>query len=263
LKPIELNEIPLEIKSFLATIDSIKFPRQGYTSDVIILEANEEKYVLKRTKGEFNCSLLKKENSNLDILVRQTKISVPKVHIFAEKKTSESWLLMECLQGETIRSALFNEKSKEKREEILFNFGRCLSEIHHTYCPPALKHETNWLNQMLYQAEYNFKNFQVDGDQKLLEKIITHPLHIERQTLIHGDLTIDNVLVQNGIISGIIDWGNATYGDPRFDLALAIRPKPNAFQDEKDKLVFFEGYGENVIENHIYNYYANGLYEFF
>lgn len=86
--------------------------------------------------------MLKKENSNLDILVRQTKISVPKVHIFAEKKTSESWLLMECLQGETIRSALFNEKSKEKREEILFNFGRCLSEIHHTYCPPALKHET-------------------------------------------------------------------------------------------------------------------------
>ncbi|WP_235728352.1 hypothetical protein [Kurthia senegalensis] len=61
MKPIELNEIPLEIKSFLTTIDSIKFPRQGYTSDVIILEANEEKYVLKRTKGEFNCSLLKKK----------------------------------------------------------------------------------------------------------------------------------------------------------------------------------------------------------
>ena len=34
----------------------------------------------------------------------------------------------------------------------------------------------------------------------------------------------------DGIISRITDWGNAAYGDPRFDLSLAIRPKLNAFQ---------------------------------
>ena len=67
---------------------------------------------------------------NLDILFRQNKISIPKVHIFIEKCPMESWLLMECLEGETIRSALFNEKNKAKREEILFNFGKALSEIH-------------------------------------------------------------------------------------------------------------------------------------
>ena len=190
MKLIELNEIPLEIKSIIPTIDSIKFPRQGYTSDVIILEGNSQKYVLKRTKGERNCFLLKKESMNLDILFRQNKISIPKVHIFIEKCPMESWLLMECLEGETIRSALFNEKNKAKREEILFNFGKALSEIHNTCCPSAFKNETNWLSRMLGQAADNFKNLQVDGNKKLLEKINSQPLLIESQTLIHGDFRL-------------------------------------------------------------------------
>lgn len=262
MKPIELNEIPLEIKNYISNIDSTKFPRQGYTSDVMILEANAQKYALKRTKGELHCSLLKKEVMNLESLFKQTKISIPKVHTFVEGPM-ESWLLMECFEGETIRSTLLNEKNKSKRYEILFNFGKVLFEIHNTPCPSTLKIKTNWLNDMLRQAEYNFKHQQVDGNKKLLEIIIAQPLHIERQTLIHGDFTIDNVLVQEGVISGIIDWGNAAYGDPRLDISLAIRPKPNAFQDETDLNIFFEGYGENLIDRHIYDYYVNGLYEFF
>ena len=107
-----------------------------------------------------------------------------------------------------------------------------------------IKGNDQWLNNMLVQAAYNLENFEVDGNEILLNQITSTPLQIETHKLIHGDFTIDNVLIQDGEITGIIDWGSAAFGDPRFDVALAIRPKPNAFQEAIDKEIFFEGYGE-------------------
>ena len=40
-----------------------------------------------------------------------------------------------------------------------------------------------------------------------------------RSCWLHGDLHSQNVLVHQGIISGIIDWGDITAGDPATDLA--------------------------------------------
>ncbi|MCI0712426.1 MAG: phosphotransferase [Chloroflexi bacterium] len=37
--------------------------------------------------------------------------------------------------------------------------------------------------------------------------------------LCHGDLWYENVLVENGTITGIIDWENVTIGDPMMDFA--------------------------------------------
>src|SRR5262245_46151392 len=38
-------------------------------------------------------------------------------------------------------------------------------------------------------------------------------------TWLHGDLHARNVLVERGVISGVIDWGDITSGDPATDLA--------------------------------------------
>ncbi|MGH8235963.1 MAG: phosphotransferase [Steroidobacteraceae bacterium] len=38
-------------------------------------------------------------------------------------------------------------------------------------------------------------------------------------TWIHGDLHARNVLTLDGTITGVIDWGDLTYGDPAIDLA--------------------------------------------
>jgi aminoglycoside phosphotransferase (APT) family kinase protein len=83
------------------------------------------------------------------------------------------------------------------------------------------------------------------------------------QTLIHGDFTIDNVLVHDGEISGVIDWSEGAFGDSRCDAALAIRPKPNVFQDYLDVDIFFEGYGEKILTDDDFTYFAEGFYEFF
>lgn len=40
----------------------------------------------------------------------------------------------------------------------------------------------------------------------------------EKRHLIHGDFQLHNILFQNNIISAVLDWGNAKYGDFAYDI---------------------------------------------
>ncbi|WP_430787428.1 phosphotransferase family protein [Virgibacillus flavescens] len=264
MRPIQLNEIPFEIREYLGTIHSIQFPIQGDTSDVGIMESSEGTYALKRTKEELFNSWLSKEVSVLNVLTAQTDLPVPKVNKFVEQTDKkENWALFDYIEGETIKSALETEENQEKRMEIIFNFGKILAEIHSTPPPKSLMHNQSWIDDMLQEAEYNLINYTVDGSRDLLHDIKINKPKAHKQTLIHGDYTIDNVLVHNGKISGVIDWGSGAFGDPRYDVSLAIRPKPGAFENEADTQTFFEGYGRKIISKKDYDYFVHGIYEFF
>ncbi|WP_226683228.1 phosphotransferase family protein [Sutcliffiella horikoshii] len=261
MKPIPLEEIPIVIKDYVRNIHSISFPRQGCTSDVGIIQSDIGLYALKRTKKpQFN-SWLNKEIMVLRSLNQETSLPVPKVEKFVEID-GQSWALIEFQEGETIRAALTKTHHKGKREELLINFGKVVSDIHATPCPETLKDEKVWLDDMLNQAAYNLQNYEVDGSEDLLEKIKENRPGNRKQTLIHGDLTVDNILVHNGEVTGIIDWSGGAFGDPRYDVSLAIRPKPHIFEWESDKLHFFEGYGSNILNKGDYDYFIN-LYEYF
>ncbi|UVI32839.1 phosphotransferase family protein [Paenibacillus spongiae] len=264
--PISQHEIPHVLLNKLGVINKIAFPRQGYTSDVGIIDSAKGTVVLKRTKGKPYSEWLRRESYILECLA-QTHLRVPQVYQFMQHEDDnddiQSWLLMECLRGETLRSVLTYENDSAARYKIIYDFGRCLRELHSTPCPEGLKQSGLWLDYMLKQAEYNLEHYEVDGNPALLEKINTQKPKDIGQTLIHGDFTIDNVLVHEGRISGVIDWSGGAYGDPRYDVSLAIRPKPNIFQSVKDRSAFHEGYGAKVISSEEYDYYVEGLNAFF
>ncbi|MBD2846569.1 phosphotransferase [Paenibacillus sp. IB182496] len=264
--PISQKDIPHEIIKELGAISNINFPRQGHTSDVGIIDSAKGLAVLKRTKGNQYSGCLRRESFILECL-SQTPIRVPDVLQFIqhedENEGIQSWLLMEYLQGETIRQILTNENDSATRYNILFDFGKSLRELHSIPCPDELKNGGKWIDIMLSQAEYNLGHYKVDGTAALLEKLISKKPAVFEQTLIHGDCTIDNFLVHEGRISGIIDWSGGAHGDPRYDVSLAIRPKPNVFQSSKDHRAFFDGYGKKIITDEEYEYFEDGLYAFF
>ncbi|WP_245208947.1 phosphotransferase family protein [Gottfriedia endophytica] len=260
--PIQINELPIEIKEELGVIKNIQYPKQGCTSDVAVIETDATTYVVKRAKGEQYCSWLSKESSVLNAL-KNCSLPIPNVFNFVEQKEeSQSWILMDFLEGETVRSALLNEKNREKRQDIVYQFGKVLSQIHSTPCPKEFYPSSTWLEEMLKTAEYNLKHYEVDGTRELLDTIKTNKPRPVKQTLIHGDFTVDNVLMNNGKISGIIDWSGGAFGDPRYDASLAIRRKKDVFEEE-DVAIFFEGYRSKIINNEERQYFDNGLYEFF
>jgi aminoglycoside phosphotransferase (APT) family kinase protein len=262
LHPIQIDDIPSEIRNLTGQIKAILFPRQGYTSDVGIVECEQGLFVLKRTHGQRFCSWLRQEVHVLNSLA-YTNLPIPRVHLYLEQETrNQCWAVMDYLEGEPLRQVLFREQNPDKRHEIIFNFGRILSEIHAVQCPSEIRGEVPWLDNMLRQAKFNLDNYRVDGNEELLNRLMTHKPNPIAQTLIHGDFTIDNVLVHDGRITGVIDWSGGAFGDPRYDLSLAIRPKPNAFQNRCDIDSFFAGYGKRPITDQDFAYFV-GLYEFF
>jgi aminoglycoside phosphotransferase (APT) family kinase protein len=263
MKPIAIQEIPKHIQNDVGTIYAIHFPKQGYTSDVGIIETANGTYVVKRAKGERFCASLAKDAKVLTCL-SSTALPIPTLYRFHETKhKKEAWALLEYIEGETLRQALEKETNEAKRQEMIFRFGEMLAKIHSTPCPRELIGQKPWLDEMLEKAAYHLAHDHVDGTAELLDELMKKRPAPCPPTLIHGDFTIDNVLVRDGNIAGVIDWSGGAFGDPRYDAALAIRPKRNAFQHESDVIVFFEGYGQKPITKEEYEYFANGLYEFF
>ena len=61
-------------------------------------------------------------------------------------------------------------------------------------------------------------------DRDLFDALYRRMLHLatscpEERRLIHCDLHFDNILAAGRQITGVIDWGNACYGDPLYDVA--------------------------------------------
>ncbi|WP_164821783.1 phosphotransferase family protein, partial [Paenibacillus koleovorans] len=150
-----------------------------------------------------------------------------------------------------------------QKHEMIFSFGVVLAQIHSTSCPKDMKWDSVWLEEMLRRAEYNLKHYSVDGTPELLEELKENKPSSIKNTLIHGDFTIDNVIFHDGKVTSVIDWSGGAFGDPRYDLSLAIRPKPNAIETNSEIDVFFEGYGKKILDEREYKYFENGLYAFF
>ncbi|MEK4052146.1 phosphotransferase [Paenibacillus sp. FSL F4-0087] len=259
---MNIQDLPIEIIEQIGKVQRITFPRQGHTSIVAILDTPDKKYVIKKTENDLYNEWLSEEYKVLQSLYH-TGLPVPRAHSYHVENKSR-WLLMDYIDGISLREFLSKEPDLKDKEKAIFNFGLCLKKIHECSCPiELLKNDNPWLDTMLNKAEHNLTHFAVDGTEELLKRLKeVRPKPIDN-TLIHGDFTIDNVLVNEGNIVGVIDWSGAANGDPRYDLALAIRPKYNAFDNNRDKEIFFNAYGKLRITDEEYNYFEDGVYSFF
>ena len=59
------------------------------------------------------------------------------------------------------------------------------------------------------------------------------------EVLIHGDLALDNVLVDEDGSLSLIDWSGGDVGDPRYDIALALATEPEIQLGDADVAAFF------------------------
>lgn len=77
------------------------------------------------------------------------------------------------------------------------------------------EHRTHGWRQKLNDSPVGDTVF-VAGLAKLAE--LTE-VDVDERHVIHGDLVNGNVLVDDGHITGVFDWGCSTYGDPLYDIA--------------------------------------------
>jgi aminoglycoside phosphotransferase len=260
MRAMDIHDIPVELVDRIGTIQKISFPQQGHTSLVVKIETRDHQFIIKKTEhGLFN-EWLWEEYRALQFL-SATGLPVPMVYSFHIQGNTR-WLLMDYIDGMSLRHFLLGKPNRTDRQQVIAHYGLCLKQIHEMQCPDDLRNN-NWLDTMLMKAQHNLANYAVEGTEELLVELKNDRPKPIRHTLIHGDYHTNNVLVNNNQVIGIIDWPRASFGDPRFDIALAIRPKKDVFDHEGDKELFLESYGRLSITDEEYSYFQEGLYKFF
>lgn len=162
--------------------------------------------------------------------------------------------------GITLTTALKNAETTSEKKVLIKSFGHFLNQLHTTKIIESLNHKNNWLDQQLVKATSYVDIGETDGSLELLEKIQSNKPIPVQQTMIHGDCTTDNVLVVDGEVRLFIDVSGMTVGDPRYDESLAIR---SFITNEEYIKAFYEGYKRNTISKGEFEYFDEGLYEFF
>ena len=256
----DVQTFPTEIASFLGSIHQLTYPPQGDTATVAVVEAARGRYVVKCSRGERFGSWMEREYNAL-IALSQSPFPTPYPHVFVQREVVgelEAWLVMSYLPGDPLVVVVNNEPDPEARLSILRAFGKALATIHQHTGSSELCSDRN-----LVGAAYNFLRYSTEGDAELLARLKQYQPEPVPSTFIHGDFTVDNVLISEGKVTGIIDWAGGGRGDPRYDLALAVRPKETGlFQTLQDRQAFFEGYSLSDLNRDEYAYFVS-LYEFF
>jgi aminoglycoside phosphotransferase len=120
--------------------------------------------------------------------------------------------------------------------------------------------EAEWVSRQLAQARANLP--WCDGTAVGLAELERSRPTPVAETLVHGDLALDNVLVDaNGSLS-LIDWADGGPGDPRHDVALALQTKPELELSTGAIDAFAAGYGAAVPAAATRNWFVR-LYDYF
>ncbi|MDQ0230176.1 phosphotransferase [Metabacillus malikii] len=254
-----LGTIKTEIETLIGEIQTIHLiEEQGCTSEVRRVTTQKGTYMIKTAFMDRYRKWLQKEAKVLQVLNGKA-IPVPRYNGFIEE-SHRNHLLMSFENGNTLTMALKTATSTTEKSRLIRSFGLFLNKFHETPPIESLKWYQDWLDEQLNQAQIYVEKGQTDGTIELLNKLMANkPLPV-KQTMIHGDCTTDNVLVLDGKVQRFIDVAGMAVGDPRYDVSLAI----GHFSDNPLHLkAFYDGYTRYKVTEREYQYFNDGLYEFF
>jgi aminoglycoside phosphotransferase (APT) family kinase protein len=245
----------------ISAVATISQAPQGMTSEVAFVNDHGRTSVVKRCRNPIYIEWLRREQRAL-LALSDRSLRIPRVigyhELWEETQVVDVWLHMTRLRGESLWHVLLG--SPVDRSDRLWKVGRLLRELHAVSPPEAFRHQRPWIDRMLEQAQRNLE--WCDGSAELLADLdATRPVP-SPEVLIHGDLALDNVLVDDDGSMGLIDWSGGDLGDPRYDIALALATEPEIRLRDEEVEAFFHGYERTPIDAATMRWFIS-LYEFF
>ncbi|HET7925281.1 MAG TPA: aminoglycoside phosphotransferase family protein [Rhodanobacteraceae bacterium] len=239
----------------------LTFPPQGKTSDVAFATHGARTIVVKRCAHRIYLDWLRREQFALRALA-ESGLPIPRFIAYAEAETEGQpvgWLLLSRLSGSPLLGALI-EAPPSQRTALFRRLGELVRRLHATRVPPDLEGEASWLSRQIERARGNLP--WCDGTAAGLVELERSRPHAVRETLIHGDLSLDNVLVDERGELHLIDWADGGLGDPRHDLALALQTKPELTLSGAALDAFFAAYGAPALDEATRDWFVR-LYDYF
>ncbi len=146
-----------------------------------------------------------------------TEIPVPGVTA-TDLESGRPSYLMDWVDGRPLAEALLDQTTSESvRTKLMIDFGRLQRLINELSGPELSLQGPDWIERRSAGGEL---------DRRLADR------HTGERRLLHLDYHPLNVMVRDDRIVAVLDWANATLGDPRYDRArtesiLALIPDPD------------------------------------
>lgn len=193
------------------------------------------------------------------------KLPVPEVHLFIIDDEYE-YLLMSEVKGACACDASLSEDLPH----LVRLLAKGLRRIHNVDITDCTFDQR--LHIKIKEAEYRVAEGLVDEEDfddirhgrkavDLFQELIATKLVYEDLVFTHGDYCLPNIIINDGDISGFIDWSRGGIADRYQDLALAARSLAYNF-DAKWIPLLFKEYGIDTIDYSKIEYYKL-LDEFF
>jgi aminoglycoside phosphotransferase (APT) family kinase protein len=169
--------------------------------------------------------LIENEQTWLPLLADRLPIPVPNPYRIGQptKDYPWQWSILPWLNGKTADREEPNEEPNAAQAELFASFLRSLHLPAPDNAPINLVRGVPLSQRSLF-VEEGMQRIKTKTNliTKKIEKIwniaLNAPIDSEAKWL-HGDLHPRNILVENGAIVGVIDWGDVTSGDIATDLA--------------------------------------------
>ncbi|MGZ9585831.1 aminoglycoside phosphotransferase family protein [Paenibacillus marinisediminis] len=201
--------------------DSIKIEPidKGYSSDgkyVVYGSDGQPQYIL-RTYSIDQDEGKRLEFNRLVMMANQGVSCSRPIEIGILPKQELGYMIVSYIEGSEASEEL-PRLSDQEQYSIGIEAGKELQKIHQVTCPDDMKpwHERTATKHQRYRIEYAKCGVAIDHEEKLLS-FIDHNLDImkDRPNLFqHDDYHIGNLIVKDGMLSGIIDFNRCDWGDP-------------------------------------------------
>lgn len=244
-------DLPDVVLAWLPEEPQFEAAPPGETSFVQFVSGRESERVVKCSQGPVYDDLLAREYEVLRALA-DTDLPVPRA-FGLHREDGVAWLVTERMPGEPLWIRRRDQPDHPEHLSWMQQTGRLLAQIHCTPLPPAFPSgsATPWREPDRRRRKRAIADSRLED---VLSEALTRDDDEEPvRTLVHGDFTLDNVLVDQQI-SAVIDWGAAGPGDPAFDIALALSTAPHIQLTADEIASFLQGYREGPLSPELARY---------
>lgn len=236
-----LTNIPSELKEAVETELDQDFGWEELEkglNTIYLLSSDSDEYILKvRTNPKNKIPWFRAEPRIYEMISKETDIPSPGIvyRDLSRESYQDMFYVMEALDGENPQH-IRGELGQEELEEILHQYGRVLGKTHQVqitdqygiigyedgvFGPPDFAEQWNWALEGSMSAWKEITEDEWEEPPEIRfdsEKVKERLPEMPKSVLLHSDNRLDNLLVENGEITGFLDWSHPWSGHKVYDL---------------------------------------------
>lgn len=253
---------------------NIKELTNGYFNTIYLLQLDSFEVILKIAPPKYvrvlryEKNIMKAEVEALNAVNLNTNLPVPQIYFYDGTGEIEGleYILMKKINGDCLNTGS-NSIARDEKQKIEFELGGINNEINKIsnikfgYLAQAEKQSSKWgeaffniVSDILEDGKDANVALPYDEIEDIFKRFLYVCDDIKKPQLVHWDLWPGNVLIENGRISGIIDFERSLWADPLMEYY---------FSNLLNNKNFCAGYGINLndldenskIRRSLYNLY--------